>query len=69
MRLKVDICECAETGTLIDYLLVTEEGDIIARLGPEGATEKQKEGLLEDLGILGPFGGSQSSRVILEVES
>lgn len=69
MILKVDINECPETGTLIDYLLVTDEGDIVGRLGPDGATEKEKEDLLDDLGLKGPWGGAQSSRVILEVES
>jgi len=66
--LRVDISECPETGKLVDYLLVDEEGRVVARLGPEGATEKEKQDLLEDLGMRGPWGnGGLGSTVRLEV--
>ena len=42
-RVRVDIDECPETGTLIDYILVDDNGHIVARLGPQMATEHEKE--------------------------
>jgi len=69
LRLRVDILECDVTGKVVDYVLVNDHGDVIARLGPDGATEREKEDLLDDLGMKGPWGnGGYGSEVGLEVK-
>ena len=69
MRLRLDIIECELTGRVVDYVLVNENGYVIARLGPDGATQREKDDLLDDLGLRSPWGCTGGSAVVFHVES
>lgn len=60
LHLRVDVIECPETGTLIDYVLMDDFGHVVARLGPE--FEKLKDTWMQEMGI------RAGDRVTLEVE-
>ena len=62
-ELHIDIDECPDTGELIDYILVDDHRNVIARLG--ASHTKDKAEFLDFLGILAPWGGCRGEAVIL----